>query len=270
MSKIKKAIIPVAGFATRFLPISKAFSKALLPIVDKPVLQFLVEDAVAAGVEEIIFVVSPDQTDIQKYFVPDLALEKKLTEKGNLDLLAEIQKISKLAKFNFVIQEEMLGDGHAILQAREKIGAEAFLVLFGDDLIFGQSARQLVEVYEKENSTVIGLQKVAKSEVDKYGIVGIQEDSSITQFVEKPKLVDAPSDLAIVGKYICTPRIFEILASNPNSSGEIRLIDALAILLKEEKIFGEILTGERFDCGSKVGWLAANNFFAQQHPEILG
>lgn len=270
MSKIKKAIIPVAGFATRFLPVAKAFSKALLPIIDKPVLQFLVEDAVAAGIEQIVFVVSPDQTDIQKYFASDLALEKKLAEKGELDLLAEIQKISKLAKFNFVIQKEMLGDGHAILQAREKIGDEAFLVLFGDDLIFGQPSRQLVEAYTKKDATVVGLQKVAKLEVDKYGIVAIQEDSTITQFVEKPRIENAPSDLAIVGKYICTSRIFEILSDNPNASGEIRLIDALAILLKEEKIFGEILTGKRFDCGSKAGWLAANNFVAQQHPEILG
>jgi UTP--glucose-1-phosphate uridylyltransferase len=262
--KIIKAVIPVAGFATRFLPVAKAFSKALLPVVDKPVLQFLVEDAVSAGIEEIIFVVSPEQDDIQKYFSPSPALEEKLKAKGEEKLLVEIQEISTLAKFDFVVQTEMKGDGHAVLQAEELLGAEPFLVLFGDDLIFGNPSQQLIEIYEKENASVVGLQEVDKSEVENYGIVGVHDDFAIEQFIEKPKPENAPSNLAIVGKYVCTPRIFEILKENPNSSGEVRLIDALEILLKEEKVFGKILAGERFDCGSKSGWLKANLFYAKR------
>ncbi len=270
MPKITKAIIPVAGFATRFLPVAKAFSKALLPIIDKPILQFLVEDAVTAGIEEIVFVVSPDRDDIQQYFAPDPLLENKLAEKGNNELLAEIQKISKLAKFHFVVQKEALGDGHAILQAKKKIGDENFLVIFGDDLIFGNPAEQLIKLFEEKNSSIVGLQKVPATEVENFGIVGVKDDLEIEKFVEKPPATEAPSDLAIVGKYICTPAVFDILEQNPNSSGEIRLIDALEILMKSEKIFGCEIEGERFDCGSKSGWLAANIFWAKQHSEIAG
>ncbi len=270
MLKIKKAVIPVAGFGTRFLPVAKAVPKELLPIVDKPVLQFLVEEAVAAGIEEIVFVVSEGKEAIRNHFSPAPALEAKLKAKGEEAKLAEIQKISQLAKFDYVTQEEMLGDGHAVLQAREKIGAEPFLVLFGDDLIFSEisPAKQLIDIFEKENSSVVGLQEVVESEVHNYGIVGIRDNSEIEKFIEKPQPEDAPSNLAIIGKYVCTPAVFDILERNPSESGEIRLIDALSILLEREKVFGKIIAGERFDCGSKAGWLRANIFYAKQHPEI--
>ncbi|MBU1089266.1 UTP--glucose-1-phosphate uridylyltransferase [Patescibacteria group bacterium] len=279
MQKVKKAVIPVAGFGTRFLPITKAIPKELLPIVDKPVLQFLVEEAVAAGIEEIVFVVSEGKEAIRNHFSPALPLEKKLEEKGEAKLLAEIRQISNLAKFDFVNQEKMLGDGNAILCAQGKIGEEPFLVLFGDDLIFGEkpAAVQLLEIFEKENASVVGLQEVAKDEVQNYGIAGLKPapDSDrgnnsfeIEKFVEKPQPLEAPSNLAIVGKYVCTPAIFEILERNPNTSGEIRLIDALSILLKKEKVFGKILKGERFDCGDKFGLWRANLEFGLRHPGI--
>ncbi|MFH1546592.1 MAG: UTP--glucose-1-phosphate uridylyltransferase [Patescibacteria group bacterium] len=284
MQKVKKAVIPVAGFGTRFLPITKAIPKELLPIVDKPVLQFLVEEAVAAGIEEIVFVVSEGKEAIRNHFSPALPLEKKLEEKGEAKLLAEIRQISNLAKFDFVNQEKMLGDGNAILCAREKIGRESFLVLFGDDLIFGEkpAAVQLLEIFEKENASVVGLQEVAKNEVQNYGIAGLRlaldspresgdqgnDSFEIEKFVEKPQPSEAPSNLAIVGKYVCTPAIFEILERNPNASGEIRLIDALSILLKKEKVFGKILKGEHFDCGDKFGLWRANLEFGLRHPGI--
>ncbi|MCK5471983.1 UTP--glucose-1-phosphate uridylyltransferase, partial [Candidatus Gracilibacteria bacterium] len=189
-----------------------------------------------------------------------------------------------LAKFDFVIQEEMKGDGHAVLQAREKIGEEAFLVLFGDDLIFNEksAAVQLLDIFEKENASVVGLQEVVKTEVENYGIAELKPvlDSTresgnrgnnsceIEKFVEKPQPSETPSNLAIVGKYVCTPTIFEILEQNPNASGEIRLIDALQILLEKEKVFGKILAGDRFDCGDKFGLWRANLELGLQHPEI--
>ena len=268
MPKIIKAIIPVAGLGTRFLPASKAVPKELLPILDRPLLQLIVEEIASAGIEEIIFVISPEKNEIEKFFARDEKLEKKLVEKGKTELLTEIQKISEIAKFSFVEQVEALGDGHAILQAREKIGDENFLVVFGDDLLLGEPTRQLLEAYEEKNGPIVGLQKVAPSEVEKFGIVGLGENDVIEKFVEKPKAAEAPSDLAIVGRYICPPEIMEILAQNPSQSGEIRLIDALEILQKQTQIFGKVLEGQRFDCGQKTGWLAANLHFAKQDPEI--
>ena len=268
MQKIKTAVIPVAGFGTRFLPASKAFSKALLPILDRPLAQILVEDAVAAGIEKIIFVVSPGRDDVRKFFEPDIPLERKLAEKGDDAKLTAVRKISELADFEFVEQSEMLGDGHAILQSRELVDDENFLVIFGDDLIFSESSRQLVAAAEAKNGAIVGLQKVARKDVSKFGIVALGANSEITEFVEKPAVADAPSELAIIGKYVVPRKIFEILATNPSSSGEIRLIDALEILAKTDPIFGEVLDGERFDCGNKIGWLAANIFAAKKDPAI--
>ncbi|MFH0833858.1 MAG: UTP--glucose-1-phosphate uridylyltransferase [Patescibacteria group bacterium] len=268
MSKIRTAVIPVAGFGTRFLPASKAVPKELFPIGDRPLLQILVEEIVSAGIEKIVFVISAGKEAIQNHFSLSVALEKKLAEKGDQKLLAEVQKISRLAEFEFVEQREMHGDGHAILQAREKISDENFLVVFGDELILGEPTRQLVAAFESKNSAIVGLQKVPRDEVSHFGIVALDENSAIQKFVEKPSIENAPSDLAIVGKYIVPQKIFDILATHPNSSGEIRLIDALALLQKSEPIFGEILAGQRFDCGQKAGWLAANFFLARQDPEI--
>ncbi|MFH0776545.1 MAG: UTP--glucose-1-phosphate uridylyltransferase [Patescibacteria group bacterium] len=268
MSKIRTAVIPVAGFGTRFLPASKAVPKELFPILDKPLLQILVEEVVAAGVERIVFVVSQGKEAIRNHFSPNPALEKKLATKGDAENLARVQKISKLARFDFAEQKEMLGDGHAILQARKMIQDDHFLVLFGDELIFGEPTKELLQAFDSKNSAVVGLQKVALGEVDKFGMVALDQSSAIQKFVEKPRIGEAPSDLAIIGKYIVPQKIFAILAEHPQQSGEIRLIDALAILARTEKVFGQVLTGQRFDCGSRYGWLAANFFAAQSNPEI--
>ncbi len=268
--KIRKAVIPVAGFGTRFLPVAKSVPKELLPLVDRPVLQFLVEEAVAAGIEEIIFVTSEEKEAVKNFFSPSPALEEKLRSKNSTAELDALQKISTLAHFEFVLQKEMLGDGHAILQAREKIGDEPFLVLFGDELIFSEipATQQLVDFFEQKNSNIVGLQKVPQNEISKFGIVAIDDDFAIQKFVEKPSISEAPSDLAIVGKYICLPSIFKILEKNPNASGEIRLIDALTLLLENEKIYGCEIVGERFDCGDKFGWWKANLAVGLRHPEF--
>ncbi|MDD3066303.1 MAG: UTP--glucose-1-phosphate uridylyltransferase [Candidatus Gracilibacteria bacterium] len=273
MKKIRKAVLPVAGFGTRNLPATKSIPKELLPIVDTPALQLLVEEAVAAGIEEIIFVVSPGKTAIQEYFSPSLPLEEKLKEAGKNDLLQQIQWISQLAKFTYVNQAQQLGDGHAILQAQQAVDGEAFLVLFGDEIVVSTPSltTELLAAYTAKESSIVALQQVSPAEVSRYGIIqpGIREENlvEIAGFVEKPKPADAPSDLAIIGKYICTPAIFPILAAHPNSSGEIRLIDALSELLASEKVYGLVANGERYDLGDKFGFVKANLDFALQHPE---
>jgi len=272
--KIRKAVLPVAGVGTRFLPATIAVPKELLPIVDTPVLQILVEEAVEAGIEEIIFVVSAEKTAIREHFSPQPKLEKNLAEKNKTELLERIQKIAKLAKFRFVEQREPLGDGHAILQAREKVGDEPFLILFGDDLILSQpsATTQLIETWEQKNTNVLTLSEVPANEVKNYGIVALKSRTEnlveIASFVEKPLPDKAPSNLAIVGKYICSPTIFPILEKNLSSSGEIRLIDSLAELIKTESIFGEICKGRRYDTGNKFGLVKANIDFALKDPAI--
>jgi UTP--glucose-1-phosphate uridylyltransferase len=273
MNKIRKAVLPVAGFGTRNLPATKSIPKELLPIVDTPALQILVEEAVAAGIEEIIFVVSPGKTAIQEYFSPSLPLEEKLKQSGKTELLHQIQRISQLAKFTYVTQAEQLGDGHAILQAREAVGAEPFLVLFGDEIVVSEPSltSELIQAYEAKQASIVALQQVLPAEVSRYGIIqpGKHEGNlvEIAGFVEKPKPLDAPSDLAIIGKYICTPAIFPILAAHPNSSGEIRLIDALSELITSEAVYGLVASGERYDLGDKFGFIKANLDFSLKHPE---
>jgi len=255
------------------LPATKAVPKELLPIVDKPVLQFLVEEAVSAGIEEIIFVTSPGKDAIQKYFHTDAELEQMIAEKEQQNVLDMLQRIPRLAKYDFVIQDEPLGDGHAILQARDFIGDEPFLVLFGDELVFGATpvAKQLAAVWHMTEKAVVALQRVDEAQVSQYGIVepGKTADRAveIRGFVEKPLPADAPSDLAIVGKYICPPEIFDILEKGLCDSGEIRLIDALAELQQSQQITGFIFDGMRYDTGSKAGYVKAIIDYALHHPE---
>lgn len=273
MKKIKKAVLPVAGAGTRFLPATKAIPKELLPIVDKPVIQLIVEEAVASGITEIIFVTNPGKDAIRKYFEPDQALERLLQKRGKTAELAEIQRISKLAKFHYVEQTEPLGDGHAILQARELIGEEPFLVLFGDDIVTSDvpATKQLIETWEQHNTTIIALQKVEADEVGSYGIVKPKKiDGSLVEiadFIEKPQPAEAPSNLAIIGKYICLPEIFDFLAKCPNRSGEIRLIDAFSELVKTQTIFGKVIKGQRYDTGDKFGFVKATLDAALTHPD---
>jgi UTP--glucose-1-phosphate uridylyltransferase len=276
MKKIKKAILPVAGFGTRFLPATKSQPKEMLPVVDKPVIQYLVEEAVASGIEEIIFVTGRGKRAIEDHFDVSYELEDTLVEKNKHDLLAAVQKISSLAKFSYVRQPMPLGDGHAILQAAHIVGDEPVLVLFGDCLYDSQvpASRQLIETYEKYGDSVVGLSHVEKSEVSKFGVIeGVQLDESnyeIKNIVEKPKPEEAKSDLVAVGKYIITPEVMDVLKEmKSGKSGEIRLADAFEIMLENNRpLYGKDLEGEWLDTGDKLNFIKASIKLGLKHPEI--
>jgi UTP--glucose-1-phosphate uridylyltransferase len=274
--KVKKAILPVAGFGTRFLPATKAQPKEMLPVVDKPVIQYLVEEAVASGIEEIIFVTGRGKRAIEDHFDVSFELEETLVEKNKQDLLEAVQKISCLAKFSYVRQPMPLGDGHAILQAYHLVGNEPVLIIFGDCLYDSQvpAAKQLVDTFEKYGDSVIGLSRVEKKEVTKFGVIdGVALDEhniEVKGIVEKPKPENAPSNLVAVGKYVITPEVFETLASmSSGKSGEIRLADAFEIMLsKNRPLYGRILEGEWLDTGDKFNFLKATIHMGLKHPEI--
>ncbi len=274
--KIKKAILPVAGFGTRFLPATKAQPKEMLPIVDKPVIQYLVEEAVDSGIEEIIFVTGRGKRAIEDHFDMSFELEHNLVEKHKKELLDAVKKIPKLAKFSYVRQPEPLGDGHAILQASHLVGNEPVLVIFGDCLYDSKvpASTQIIETFEKYGDPVIGLSSVDKKEVSKFGVIdGIKLDNStweIKKIVEKPTEKKAPSNLVAVGKYIITPTVFEILAKmKSGKSGEIRLADAFEIMLKKNKpIYGKVLSGEWLDTGNKLNFMKASIHLGLKNPEI--
>jgi UTP--glucose-1-phosphate uridylyltransferase len=274
--KIRKAIFPAAGFGTRFLPATKAQPKEMLPVVDKPVIQYLVEEAVAAGIEEIIIVTGRGKRAIEDHFDHSFELKQNLVEKGKESLLKEVLEIENLAKFIYVRQPEPLGDGHAILQAREVMGNEPFAVLFGDDIVDSDTPaiKQLIDVYEKTGKCVIGLEKIAKEDSDKYGMVAPKSQDGrtieIESLVEKPAPADAPSDLGIIGKYVCTPNIFDELAAAESATkdGEIRLIDGFRSLIKKEPIYGYEIKGDRYDCGTKLGLIKATINWALKRDDI--
>ncbi len=275
--KIKKAIMPVAGFGTRFLPATKAQPKEMLPIVDKPIIQYLVEEAVAAGIEEIIFVTGRGKRAIEDHFDYSFELEQTLVEKNKLDRLKEIYKLPTLAKFAFVRQPKPLGDGDAILKARHLIGDEPCAVLFGDDIVDFEKPciGQLMEVFEKYGDPVMALEKIPKEEVCKFGVVQPNKISErtyeIKDLVEKPEIEKAPSNLTIVGKYIITPDVFDELEKvKPGKDGEIRLADALKSLISRKAVYGYEFEGRRYDCGSKLGFLEATVEFALKHGELNG
>ncbi len=278
---IRKAIFPVAGFGTRFLPATKAQPKEMLPIVDKPVIQYLVEEAVSAGITEIVMVTGRGKRVIEDHFDTSFELEYTLVEKEKLELLEEVRKISKLANFVYVRQPMPLGDGHAILCAKEVIGDEPCAVLFGDDIIQSKSPaiKQLIEVYQETNCSVIGLQEVPQEEISHYGVIkgkkinleSIKSDSiyQVEAVVEKPKPEQAPSNLAIIGKYIITPEVFNCIEKGKKSTGnELRLIDGFEVLLQTQKIYSKVLEGKRYDTGQKIGLLKANIDFALERNDI--
>lgn len=276
--RITKAILPVAGFGTRFLPVTKALPKEMLPIVDKPVIQYLVEEAVKAGIKEIIFVTGRGKRSIEDHFDDSFELEHNLVEKHKHDLLKEIYQISRLAKFAYVRQPKPLGDGHAISCARHLIGNEPCAILFGDDIIDSKvpCIKQLMDVYDKYGDPVVALEKVPKSEVSRYGVVAAVKIEPRTyqlqDVVEKPKAEEAPSNLTIIGKYVITKDVFDALEKvTPGKDGEIRLADALkAVLMKNKPVYGLEFVGERYDCGTKIGLLKANVDFALKHKDLNG
>lgn len=278
MQKVKKAILPVAGFGTRFLPATKSQPKEMLPVVDKPVIQYLVEEAVASGIEEVIFVTGRGKRAIEDHFDISFELEETLVEKNKHDLLEAVQKISTLAKFSYVRQPMPLGDGHAILQAKHIVGNEPVLVLFGDCLYDSKipASKQLIETYEKYGDSVIGMSQVEKEEVSKFGVLeGINLENStyeIKGMVEKPKPEDAKSNLVAVGKYVITPEVMDILANMKHGkSGEIRLADAFSVMLENNRpIYGKELEGCWLDTGDKFNFIKASIHLGLQHPEIGG
>lgn len=274
INKITKCIIPVAGFGTRFLPATKAQPKEMLPIVDKPVIQFLVEEAVKSGIKDIIFVTGRGKRAIEDHFDCSFELEYNLVEKGKQQLLEEVQGISEMANFFYVRQSRPLGDGHALLCARHLIGDEPVAVLFGDDLVDSEvpCLKQLMNVFDEYGDPVIALTVVPLKDVSRFGVAGTvkigERTHEIKKFVEKPTAAEAPSNLAFVGKSILTPDIFEILENRPSSSGEIRLADAFAERSRQSKAFyGYEFEGTRYDCGDKFGFLRATVDFGLRHPE---
>jgi UTP--glucose-1-phosphate uridylyltransferase len=273
---IKKAIILVAGFGTRFLPATKAQPKEMLPIVDKPVIQHLVEEAVASGIQEIIFVTGKGKRAIEDHFDHSAELESFLEQRGKKELAKEIRMISSLAHFAFVRQKEPLGNGDALLRARHLIGNEPFAVLFGDDVVNAKTPclKQLAVVFEKYQKPIFALAQVPKETISKYGVIGGKKINprlwQVETIVEKPKVSEAPSNLAIVGKYILTPVVFQELEKlEAPKNGELFLTSAFEkMLAKGEELHGYEFEGKRYDCGDKLGFLKAVVDFGLEHPEV--
>lgn len=274
--KIRKAVFPAAGFGTRFLPVTKSQPKEMLPIVDKPVIQYLVEEAVASGIEEIIIVTGRGKRSIEDHFDDSFELEHTLVEKGKHNLLKEVRRISRLAKFIYVRQPRPLGDGHAILCAKEVVGNEPFAILFGDDIVDHSvpALKQLINVYEKTGSSIIAVEKIDKKDSESYGMIkaknSLQGLHEIEKLVEKPKPEQAPSNLGIIGKYVVTPEIIRYLEkAKPSHGGEIRLIDGFIQMLQDrQKIFALEIKGKRYDTGNKLGLIEATIDFALKRKDI--
>lgn len=274
--KIRKAILPVAGFGTRFLPATKAQPKEMLPVLNKPAVQYVVESVVAAGIEEIIFVTGRGKRAIEDHFDISYELEETLAEKNKHDLLEELKKIRGLAKFTYVRQSLQLGDGHAILQAAHLVGDEPVAVVFGDTVYDSKVpiVKQLMETYEKYNDPVIGLSQLSREEVHKFGVyTGVSLDKStieIKKLIEKPKNDEAPALTVAIGAYIITPEVFKVLSTiESGNSGEIRLIDAFEILMKKGRpLYGKILEGKWLDTGDPFNLLRVSIYLGLKHPEI--
>jgi UTP--glucose-1-phosphate uridylyltransferase len=276
LKKITKAVFPVAGLGTRFLPATKASSKEMLPVVDKPLIQYAVEEAVAAGITQMVFITGRNKRAIEDHFDKAYELEAELESHGKLALLKQAQNVlPKNVSCIFVRQQEALGLGHAILCARPVVGNEPFAVILADDLIDGDppAMKQMVDVYASERCSLLAVQNVPREDTSSYGIVktepGERGMHRITGIVEKPKPEVAPSSLAVVGRYILTPEIFGHLDRvKPGSGGEIQLTDGIAALLGEQRALAYEFQGVRYDCGSKLGYLKANVLYAMRHPEI--
>ena len=277
MSRVTKAVFPVAGLGTRFLPATKASPKEMMPIVDKPLIQFAVEEAYAAGITEMIFVTGRSKRAIEDHFDKAYELEMELDMRGKTDVLERLRNTFQFQSINciYIRQAEALGLGHAVLKAKAVIGEEPFAVLLADDLIDADPPvmRQMVDAFDFYNCSLVGVQDVPRAETGSYGIVAArpvaERMEQVTGIVEKPKPADAPSTLAVVGRYILTPRIFKHLESqNPGSGGEIQLTDAIASLLNEQQVLAYRYAGVRYDCGSKLGYLQATVEYGRRHAEV--
>ena len=273
--KIRKAVLPAAGFGTRFLPATKVVPKELLPIADKPTIQYIMEEVVAAGIEEVVLITGREKGSIEDHFDTSVEMENHLKKKGRKDLLKMVQDISEMVTLVSVRQKEPLGLGHAILCAKKVVGNEPFAVLLGDDLIDARipCIKQMMEVYDEMGGAVIAIQKVPSSQTHLYGIIQgkkVRERIySVEEMIEKPKQGTTPSNLAIIGRYILPPEIFDRLEKvQPDGKGEIQLTNGLRELAKEMAVFGYEFIGNRYDAGDKWGYLEANIALGLKHPEI--
>ncbi len=272
--QIRKAVIPAAGFGTRFLPVTKSVPKELLPIIDRPLLQYVIAEAAEAGVEEVIIITSPGKESISDYFQPRIALERRLTDDGADELLAKISEVTNLARVSFVLQREALGLGHAVLMAKEMVGDEPFAIILPDDIISHSpgAVSQMVKVSEKMEAGVVAVETVPWDVVENYGVVDATEVSErvhrIQRLVEKPPREQATSNLTIVGRYILPPEIFQILEkTKPEARGEIQLTDALMALLGDFELFAYEFNGTRYDGGTPMGLLRASLAFALERED---
>lgn len=275
-NKIRKAIIPAAGLGTRFLPATKAQPKEMLPIVDKPTIQYIIEEAVASGIEEILVITGRNKKCIEDHFDKSVELEMELDKNHKTELLELVKDISEMVDIHFIRQKEPKGLGHAIRCAKTFVGDEPFAILLGDDIVYNQEKpclKQLMDCYNEYKTSILGVQTVAPENVSKYGIVDgiIIEDrvSKVKGLVEKPAVDEAPSNTAILGRYIVTPRIFDILDNTkPGKGNEIQLTDALLELIKEEAMYAYNFEGRRYDVGDKLGYLEATVEYALRKPEL--
>ena len=273
--RVKKAIIPAAGLGTRFLPATKAQPKEMLPIVDKPTIQYIIEEAVAAGIEEILIITGRNKRAIEDHFDKSVELEQQLEKNGKEDTLAMVRDISNMANIYYIRQKEPKGLGHAIGCAKTFVGNEPFAVMLGDDVVDSEvpCLKQLMDCYDEYKTSILGVQKVPMSEVNKYGIVNgtAIEDRvyKVKDVVEKPNVSEAPSNIAILGRYIITPKIFDILENTkPGKGGEIQLTDALKTLISQEDMYAYNFDGRRYDVGDKEGFLEANVEYALKNDTL--
>ncbi len=274
---VRKAVIPAAGYGTRFLPISKAVPKEMLPLVDKPVIQYVVEEAVASGIEDILIIISRSKRSIEEHFHPAFDLEAELSAKSREADLADLRRMQSMARIHFIWQPKMGGLGDAILYAQDHVGDEPFAVLLGDTVVTSNSdqpvTRQLADVVEQHGGSAVALQQVSSEKVSRYGILGGDEISPglirANVFVEKPKPAEAPSNLAVSARYVLSPRIFDHLRNTkPGKGGELQLTDAMASLMREETLHGLRYDGARHDIGNKLDFIKANIHFGLQRDDI--
>jgi len=276
---IRKAVFPAAGLGTRFLPATKAQPKEMLPLVDKPIIQYVIEEAVASGITSIIIVTGKGKNAIEDHFDVSKELERLLEERGKTDLLEQVRSISNLINISYVRQGESLGLGHAVLMAKDLVGDEPFAVMLGDDIIDSAvpCMKQMVDVFGRHGGPVIAVQQVPKSEISAYGVIdGVPEPNAdrvyrIKDLVEKPRAEEAPSDLAIIGRYILTPDVFKELENTPrDKGGEIQLTNGLRQLSRQRSLSGYRFEGRRHDAGNKLGFLKATVEFALKRPDLGG
>jgi UTP--glucose-1-phosphate uridylyltransferase len=277
--RVRKAVFPAAGWGTRFLPATKAQPKEMLPLVDKPVIQYAVEEAVAAGIEQVIIVTSSQKRAIEDHFDLSYELERLLEDKGDIEKLRQVRHISDLAQIAYVRQKEQLGLGHAILMTKDLVGHEPFAVLLPDDVVVADRPciGQLIHAYERTHSTTVAVMEVAPEDAERYGIVAAEEDPELgsgrlqrmTRIVEKPGAGEAPSNLAVIGRYVLTPKIFEKLEQTPHGAGgEIQLTDAIEALMDEQSVYAYEFEGTRYDAGTTMGWLQATVDLALQRADL--